>query len=97
MTEFGWATWEGFPTEAPEPWMTYNSPAQQADYTMRAFQLGFELGYVGNMFLWNFNFANQALIENRVELAGYSLLYPDLRAENALRQRPLYERLASRP
>lgn len=97
VTEFGWATWEGFPTEAPEPWMTYNSPAQQADYTMRAFQLGFELGYVGNMFLWNFNFANQALIENRVELAGYSLLYPDLRAENALRQRPLYERLASRP
>ena len=39
-TEFGWATWEGYPTEAPDPWMAYNSIARSMDYAMRAFQIG---------------------------------------------------------
>ena len=40
VTEFGWATWEGFPNEAPEIWMAYNSASDQRDYALRAFEIG---------------------------------------------------------
>jgi hypothetical protein len=90
-TEFGWASWDGIPTEAPDVWMTYNSPQQQAEYTLRAFQIGQSLDYVGPMFLWNLNFANDTLIEQRNEMVGYSLFIPNIEP------RPLYEQLASRP
>ena len=26
VTEFGWATWDGYPTDPPDSWMHYNSP-----------------------------------------------------------------------
>jgi polysaccharide biosynthesis protein PslG len=90
-TEFGWASWEGIPTEAPEDWMLYNTPHQQAEYTMRAFQIGQSLDYIGPMFLWNLNFANDDLIEERNEMAAYSLFIPNVAP------RPLYEQLANRP
>ena len=90
VTEFGWPTWSDFPTEAPEPWMGRLSPFQQAEYTLRALEIGRELDYLGPMFLWNLNFANQTLIENRVELAGFSLLYPDLRDNGMIKARPLF-------
>ena len=28
-TEFGWATWDGYPNEPPDPWMRYNTPQDQ--------------------------------------------------------------------
>lgn len=90
-TEFGWATWSGLPNEAPEPWMTYNTPEQQAEYTLRAFEIGQELSYMGPMFLWNLNFANEDLIEERNEMVGYSLFIPGLPI------RPLYHNLQDSP
>lgn len=90
-TEFGWASWEGIPTEAPDEWMLYNSPAQQAEYTLRAFEIGQETDYLGPMFLWNLNFANDTLIQERNEMAAYSLFIPNLEP------RPLYTQLVNRP
>lgn len=97
VTEFGWATWEGFPNEAPEFWMTYNSALQQAEYTLRAFEIGAQREDVGLMVLWNLNFANQTLIEARSEMAAYSLLAPNLTGQGEpLIVRPLYRALENR-
>lgn len=90
-TELGWATWEGIPNQAPDEWMNYNTPELQAQYTIRAFQIGQSIDYVGPMFLWNMNFANNTLIEQRNEMAGYSLFIPNVPV------RPLYEQLENRP
>jgi hypothetical protein len=46
---------------------------------------------MGPMFLWNMNFANNTLIEQRNEMAGYSLFIPSVPV------RPLYEQLELRP
>ncbi len=89
-TEFGWATWEGFGSEPPEPWMIYNSAQAQADYALRAFEIGQELPYLGPMFLWNLNFANQTLVDQRDERTSYSILNPALSSP----ERPLYLLLA---
>lgn len=76
-TEFGWATWDGFPGSPPEPWMGYTDRWAQGGYTIRAFQIGQESGYMGPMFLWNLNFAVLAgMVENRDERAAYSILVP---------------------
>lgn len=77
VTEFGWTTWEGFSSNPPEAWVTFNSARDQAIYNIRAFEIGQSLPYVGVMFLWNLNFANSILIEQGNELAGYSLIVPD--------------------
>lgn len=53
-TEFGWAT-SGSPTKNYE-YAADNSPQQQADYTVKAYQMGKSWGWVGVMFLWNLNF-----------------------------------------
>ncbi len=86
VTEFGWATWDAFPGAAPEEWMTYNDKWAQANYTMRAFEIGQGTGYIGPMILWNLNFGIlDGKIEARDERAAYSLLVPLDPAE-----RPLY-------
>jgi len=92
-TEFGWATWEGIPSEAPDEWMTYNTAQEQAEYTIRAFQIGQSRDYMGPMFLWNLNFANATLLAERNEMVGYSLFVP-LQGNNITR--PLYQMLADR-
>ncbi|MYD10284.1 MAG: cellulase family glycosylhydrolase [Chloroflexi bacterium] len=97
VTEFGWATWEGFPTEPPDPWMTYNSAQDQMNYTMRAFELGQSRTDVEVMILWNLSYAEEQLVYNRVELAGYSLLYPHFDGSRNKRKRPLYQALERRP
>jgi polysaccharide biosynthesis protein PslG len=86
VTEFGWATWEGLPGDPPDPWMTYNSKWDQANYTLQAIETMQGLDYVGPMFLWNLNFANPILIEQRDERIAYSIVLP----EGAPRERPLY-------
>ncbi len=77
LTEFGWTTWSDLPYDPTEPWMSYLTTSQQVDYTIRAFEIGSALDYVGPMFLWNFNFANTFTLNNRDEMAGYSLVISD--------------------
>ena len=84
VTEFGWATWADLPGDPPEAWMAYNTAVDQANYTLRAFQLGQRLPYVGPMFLWNLNFGTTTAIAGRSSFAGYSLLL-----ENGI-MRPLF-------
>ena len=97
VTEFGWATWEDYPTAAPDVWMAYNSALDQQEYTMRAFQIGQSRADIGVMILWNLSFAHEITINQRNELAGYSILYPALDGSGSRRKRPLYRALASRP
>lgn len=87
-TEFGWATWEGLPGNPPDSqiWMTYNDKWDQANYNLRAIQLMQQLDYIGPMFLWNLNFAQPVLIEQRDERVAYSIVLP----EGAPRERPFY-------
>jgi polysaccharide biosynthesis protein PslG len=86
VTEFGWATWEGLPSDPPEEWVNYNTANEQADYGIRAFEIGQDLPYVGPMILWNLNFANSFLVENSNEVAGYSIINPVIFPS----ERPLY-------
>lgn len=87
-TEFGWATWDQLPGQYPDgdDWMLYNNLWNQADNTIRAFEIGQSLDYVGPMFLWNLNFANKITVENRTEIAAYSILTPVVIPQ----ERPLY-------
>ncbi len=84
-TEFGWATWQGFAGDPPDKWMSYNDAAAQGNYTIRAIQIAQGLDYMGPMLLWNLNFANSTLIQNRDERAGYSIVLPP-----PMPERPLY-------
>lgn len=95
LTEFGWATWEGLPGDPPDLWMTYNTKWDQANYAFRAIEIAQSLDYVETMFLWNLNFAQPILIENRDERIAYSIVLP----EGAPRERPLFWMLydATRP
>jgi hypothetical protein len=60
-TEFGWATFEGLrtvdntqpPNPPDQPFFGFINQVQQANYTLRAFQLGQERPYLGPMILWN--------------------------------------------
>jgi hypothetical protein len=77
VTEFGWATWAGFPGDPPQTWMSYVDECQQGNYIIDAFQIGQSLDYMGPMILWNLNFAVLAgMVENRDERAAYSLITP---------------------
>lgn len=97
ITEFGWATWENYPSQAPETWMTYNSALDQRDYAMRAFQIGQARADIGLMFLWNLSYAEEFTVRRQSELAGYSILYPAFDGSDNRKQRPLYRALADRP
>ena len=58
-TEFGWASVDGLGVP-PAPGYGYaadNSEAEQAQFIVRAYQMGKAWGWVGPMFLWNLNFA----------------------------------------
>ncbi len=90
VTEFGWATWEGLSSAPPEEWVTYNSAQDQANYGIRAFEIGQDLPYVGPMLLWNLNFANAFTVENSQEIAGYSIINPTIFPS----ERPLYWAMA---
>jgi len=86
VTEFGWATWDGFPGSPPEEWMGYNDKWKQANYTMRAFEIGQSSDFIGPMFLWNLNWGIlPGMVDNRDERTAYSLLVPLQPSE-----RPLY-------
>lgn len=59
VTEFGWATVEGLGVgpAAGYGYAADNSEAEQAQFIVRAYQMGKSWGWVGPMFLWNLNFA----------------------------------------
>lgn len=78
VTEFGWPTWEDLPGDAPEGFMTYVSEADQANYAIRAFEIGQSLPYMGPMFLWNLNFANGTTVNQGNEIAAYSIINPTI-------------------
>ena len=82
ITEFGWATYDGFGVEAPQEFFNYLDETLQAQYTVDAIEILEKSGnypYVGPMMLWNLNFAMlpDAVAVGREEQAGYSLLRPD--------------------
>ncbi|MEZ4860011.1 MAG: SH3 domain-containing protein [Caldilineaceae bacterium] len=64
-TEFGWAS-----TVSPYPgyeYAAYNSPSQQAQYIVDAYQMMRNWGYVAVPFLWNLNY-------NSGEMAQFSIM-----------------------
>ncbi len=58
-TEWGWASVDGLGV-GPAPGYEYaadNTAQEQAEWTVRAFEIARNWGWVGVMFLWNLNFA----------------------------------------
>lgn len=77
VTEFGWPSTEGMGSMDTAGW-EYGlevSEAEQAEYVVRAFQMGDERPWVGPMFLWNLNLATTWGPADSV--IAYSLLRPD--------------------
>lgn len=91
VTEFGWGSFDHF--NAPPPigaeFMNYVSEWQQAEYILRAYELGQSWYWVGPMMLWNLNFA--PLLGTDFSESGYSVLRPDGSS------RPAYLSLAAAP
>ncbi|OQB28862.1 MAG: Spore germination protein YaaH [Chloroflexi bacterium ADurb.Bin180] len=89
-TEFGWAVVGdlGVPPAQTYEYAADNTPEEQADFTMEAYRMAKNWGWVGPMFLWNLNFAtcNPATDEK----SAWSIVRPDWS------RRPLYDRLVSR-
>ncbi len=96
ITEFGYASWDGFPLDPPQPWMAFNDRWAQGGYTIRAIQIAQERGDVGVKVLWNLNFAVlSGLITGRDERAAYSMIVPGTGCQidpnsEAHTERPLY-------
>ncbi len=99
-TEFGWATFDGLtnslgqrPTDPPDqPFYGFIDQWQQAEYTLRAFQMAQERDYLGPMILWNLNFAMIPGYTDRSHpQTGYGLL------DNRGQPRPAYHTLANAP
>jgi hypothetical protein len=54
-TEFGWPVWR-FTGDSRFTFAQENSVQRQAEYTVKAYQLGKSWGWVGTMFLWNLDY-----------------------------------------
>ncbi|MFH1085426.1 MAG: beta-galactosidase [Chloroflexota bacterium] len=90
-TEFGWATVEGLGV-GPAPGYGYaadNTEAEQAQFIVRAYQMGKAWGWVGPMFLWNLNFAPVAGRSD--EKAAFGIV------RHNWSPRPAYSALANMP
>lgn len=80
-TEFGWASgWTGAPGYE---YANDNSLQEQAEWTVRAYQLMKSWGWVGPAFLWNLNYG---VTNPGTELAQWGIV-----------GRPAYDALASMP
>jgi hypothetical protein len=76
-TEFGWASVEGLgvgPANGYE-YAADNSEGEQAQFIVRAYQMGRSWGWVGPMFLWNLNFG--PVSGARDEKAAFGIVRPD--------------------
>lgn len=91
MTEFGWGSFENVAAAPPAEasFMADVNEWQQAEYTLRAFEMGQAGDVTGPMILWNLNFG--PLLGTDFSESGYSLLRPDGT------KRPLYFSLAAAP
>ena len=72
VTEFGWSTANqarGYEYGAD------NTEFDQAQYVVRAFNLGHDFGWVGGMFLWNLNF--QQVVPPADEKWAFGIIRPD--------------------
>jgi len=90
-TEFGWASIENV-ASAPNPDYEYaatHSEADQAEYLVRAFEIGRQSGYMGVMFVWVLDAGVEQGGEN--EQAKFGILRPDGSP------RPAYNALAAMP
>jgi hypothetical protein len=58
-TEFGWAT-NWLPSFPDYKYAADNTPQEQAKWTVEAYQLMKQWGFVGVAFLWNLNFSATA-------------------------------------
>ncbi len=59
VTEFGWATSEGFGGSPPEfEFAEDNTLEEQAEWNVQAFQLQRDWGTTWIAYLWNLNYAN---------------------------------------
>lgn len=77
VTRFGWGSSEGLDTpSATNIFLTYTSLVEQATYVPRGFELGSELGFVGPMFVYNFN-GCQSENNSISESCYYSLIGED--------------------
>jgi hypothetical protein len=92
VTEFGWASWDGYSSSSPDEWMKYVTSDDQAAYALKAFAIGQALKYMGPMFLWNMNFANSTTIASQNQVAGYSLVVMD----SQIHPRPMYDSFISK-
>jgi len=90
-TEFGWATVEnlGVGPAGGYEYASNNTEAEQAQFLVRAYQMGRNWGWVGPMFLWNLNFAPVA--GNADEKAAFGIVRGDWS------QRPAYAALRDMP
>jgi hypothetical protein len=85
-TEFGWAS-----TASPVANYEYagdNTLEQQAEYTVKAYQMGKAWGWVGVMFLWNLNFK---VVAPGTELAQWGIV------NEGWGPLPVYNALAAMP
>jgi Mg-chelatase subunit ChlD len=70
VTEFGWPVWR-FTDDRRFIFAQDNTLEEQAEYTVRAFEMGREWGWVGPMFLWNLDYN---LTAPDTELANFGIL-----------------------
>jgi len=77
VTEFGWGTFDGLEASPPEEvaFMAYVDEKEQAEYTLRSFEMASQMPGVGPLFLWNLNFAPR--LGSAYAESGYSLLRSD--------------------
>lgn len=92
VTEFGWATAEGFGGTPPGfEFANDNTLAEQAKWTVQAFQLMREWGFVHLAFLWNLDYSYKGGLGATDPNAPYSIL--DLQGA----ARPAYGALGEMP
>ena len=77
VTEFGWGTFDGLGFGSPTgaEFMTAVTEWQQAQYTLRAYEIAHNSPKIGPMILWNLNFG--PLLGDGYAETGYSILRPD--------------------
>ncbi len=95
-TEFGWATFDGMhnssgqkPADpADTPYFGFITQWQQADYTLRAFEIAETIPYLGPMILWNLNFSTLSGVMDKSDpQAAYAIL------DSNWQPRPVYQAL----
>jgi hypothetical protein len=80
-TEFGWATnWNGDPNYG---YAQDNTRAEQASWTVQAYKLMKQWGFVGTAFLWNLNFD---VVAHGSETAQWGIVNSDWTATETYRQ-----------